>query len=103
MYSKLYTLKFGSQINAKIAAAYITEELGGGLADDEIAALEVAVDTEGTVVLNVRFDSPADLKKFVRRRETFIEDLRESFPFKADKFQTVTIFDYKRTPKVSVH
>ena len=96
MFSKVYNLRFTSLSEAKIALSFLTENIGGCIATDNIASLNIFLDKEGCIAITVRFDTLAELSNFEKKRGELLSDLRKSFTVKLDHMSAVAVFTFER-------
>lgn len=96
MYTKIYEVKSSGLAAAKIAASYITEELGGLIAKCNLAALNVLLCKDGTLYITINFDTAEDMKAFQVNQLGLFEDLRKSLNCETSQSQAVAVFRYER-------
>ncbi|MBU9696698.1 hypothetical protein GU927_002450 [Rhodobacteraceae bacterium HSP-20] len=96
MFVKVFNLKFANITDAKIAAAYISEQLAGCIAEYDLHSMTVLMCKDGNVSITAKFDNNADLQHFIREKCDFINDLRHSLLFKMDHYSAVAVFNFER-------
>lgn len=96
MFVKVFNLKFANLTDAKIAAAYISEQLSACIAEYDLHSMTVLMCREGNVSITAKFHSNADLQSFIRDKCDFIADLRHSLLFKMDHYSAVAVFNFER-------
>ncbi|OUD09050.1 hypothetical protein BVC71_10070 [Marivivens niveibacter] len=96
MFTKVYNLKFPGIEEAKIAVSFLSEEIGGSIADANISNLSILLDKEGQVSVSVRFDSASEMKKFCAAKGEVFDGLRKSFTLKLQEMSAVAVFNYDR-------
>lgn len=96
MFVKVFNLKFANLTDAKIAAAYISEQLSACIADYDLHSMTVLMCREGNVSITAKFHSNNDLQSFIRDKCDFIADLRHSLLFKMDHYSAVAVFNFER-------
>lgn len=102
MFTKIYTLKFPSVNEAKIAVSYLSEEIGGSIAECNIASLSILLDKEGTITLMVRFDTMQEMQVFSSRKSKAMNDLKSSFPIRTTESAAVAVFTFDREATATV-
>ena len=98
MFYRIYTIKLGSLANAKLAAAFFTEtfEKDGHMLP--VSSIEILFDSDGSLIIQVGVKSMGAMKRFNRYGDALLEELRESFTCRTEKFTTVSVFRY--TPQI---
>ena len=96
MYAVVYQFKFPSVSEAKVAAGFCSESLGGKIADYDFFGLNILISQNGDLNINVKFDDTSSLKKFEVNSEQIFHDLRNSFVFKETKFAGVYAYSYEK-------
>ncbi|MCT4684856.1 MAG: hypothetical protein N4A39_14120 [Roseicyclus sp.] len=79
MYSKIYTLCFQSLEAAKIGVSHLSTEIGGAIADANIASLNILLHKEGRVTMIVRFDALEDMNRFSQAQISVLAGLENVF------------------------
>jgi hypothetical protein len=79
MYSRVYTLRFRTLDQAKIGVSLLSEEIGGAIAEANIASLSILIDKGATVTLIIRFDRQEELDAFVKSRIDVLQRLKTAF------------------------
>lgn len=103
MFYRIYTVKLGSLANAKLAAAFFTETFEKDAHMLPVSSIEIFFDSEGSLLIHVGASSMAALKRFNKYGDAVLEELRESFVCKTDKFTTVSVFRFDQAAaKVAV-
>ncbi len=92
MFYRIYTVKLGTQANAKLAAAFFVEKFEHFVDMSKLAEVEVLLDAEGSVIVRVGCATLADMKKFIRSGDALMDELRQSFVCKSEKFSTISVF-----------
>lgn len=96
MFVKVFNLKFANITDAKIAAAYISEQMAICIEDYDMHSMTVLMCKDGNVSITAKFDSNNDLQHFIREKCGFINDLRHSLLFKMDHYSAVAVFNFER-------
>ena len=99
MFQKIYTLRLGGQSNAKLAAAFFGERFGEHGGKLNLKSAEVMLDASGSVIVSVSFSDLKYMKKFEVFGEKLLEELRESFAVKSEKFTTISVFKATYEPE----
>ncbi|MFD0859394.1 hypothetical protein [Roseovarius aquimarinus] len=96
MYTKIYQIATANLINGKIAASYVSEELGGLIAHFNMTALNVFLCREGVLYVTVNFDEASDMKAFQAAQVELFENLRKNLNCETTHFQAIAVFRYER-------
>ena len=96
MYAVVYQFKFPSVSEAKVAAGFCSESLGGKIANYDFFGLNILISQNGDLNINIKFDDTNSLKKFELDSEKLFNDLRNSFVFKETKFSGVYAYTYEK-------
>ena len=102
MYTKLYTLRFPSLTEAKVAVAFLSEEIGNAIADHDIASANILLEKEGSITVMVRFDTMDEMKSFTRRKSQTLDSLKKSFPLRLTETASVAVFTFEREAATTV-
>lgn len=102
MYTKLYTLRFPSLTEAKVAVSFLSEEIASAIADHDIASANILLEKEGSITVMVRFDTMEEMKSFTRRRSAMLESLKKSFPLRLTETASVAVFTFEREAATTV-
>lgn len=79
MYSKIYSLVFQSLEAAKIGVSHLSTEIGGSIADANIASLNILLHKDGKVTMVVRFDTLEDMTRFSQEQSRLLAGLQDVF------------------------
>jgi hypothetical protein len=96
MFVKVFNLKFANITDAKIAAAYISEQMAICIEAYDMHSMTVLMCKDGNVSVTAKFDTNTDLQHFIREKCGFIDDLRHSLLFKMDHYSAVAVFNFER-------
>lgn len=96
MFCKVYNLEFSSIKEAKIGVSYLSEEIGGAIAEWNIASLNILLDKRGTVSISVRFDSLEEMEGFSKNKLEIFADLKDSFSLKVKEMSAVAVYSFER-------
>jgi hypothetical protein len=102
MFTKIYTMKFPTLNDAKIAVSFLSEEIGGSIASFNISGVNILLDKEGMITITVRFDSLEEMQAFSKRKTDSLENLRKSFPVRLTEQTTVAVFTFNREAAATV-
>ena len=86
MYAKVYQYKFPGISEAKVAAAFCSDYLGQKIDEHNFHGLSVLISQEGDLTILIKFDDVTKLKSFDKVADQFVEDLKNSFVFKENKY-----------------
>ena len=64
MYAVVYQFKFPSISEAKVAAGFCSESLGGKISEYDFLGLNILISKNGDLNINVKFEDTNSLKKF---------------------------------------
>ena len=96
MYAVVYQFKFPSISEAKVAAGFCSEALGGKISEFDFLGLNILISKNGDLNINVKFEDINSLKKFESESEKLFNDLRNSFIFKETKFAGVYAYSFEK-------
>lgn len=97
MYSKIYHLNFKSLDAAKLAAAHLSEEIGGVIGDGNIASLNIMLQKNGKITVVLRFDSLDELNAFNVMGNRVISKLQGIFTMMtSDEAAAVAVYVFER-------
>ena len=85
MFAVIYQFKFPGVSEAKVAAGFCSESLGGKIAEYDFLGLNILISKDGDLNIHVKFEDAKSLKKFEDDSEKLLGDLRNSFVFKENK------------------
>ena len=86
MFAVIYQFKFPGVSEAKVAAGFCSESLGGKIAEYDFLGLNILISKDGDLNIHVKFEDAKALKKFEDDSEKLLSDLRNSFVFKEIRF-----------------
>ena len=75
MYAVVYQFKFPSISEAKVAAGFCSEALGGKISEYDFLGLNILISKNGDLNINVKFEDINSLKKFESESEKLFNDL----------------------------
>ena len=96
MYAVVYQFKFPSISEAKVAAGFCSESLGGKISEYDFLGLNILISKNGDLNINVKFEDTNSLKKFENDTNKLFNDLRNSFVFKETKFAGVYAYSFEK-------
>lgn len=96
MFCKVYNLEFSSIKEAKIGVSYLSEEIGGAIAEWNIASLSILLDKRGAVSISVRFDNLEEMEAFAKNNKQIFVDLKESFSLRFKEISAVAVYSFER-------
>ncbi|MFL2800637.1 MAG: hypothetical protein ACJZ8K_04245 [Paracoccaceae bacterium] len=96
MFAVIYQFKFPGVSEAKVAAGFCSESLGGKIAEYDFLGLNILISKDGDLNIHVKFEDAKALKKFEEDSEKLLGDLRNSFVFKENKVSGVFAFTYEK-------
>ena len=64
MYAKIYQYKFANVNEAKVAAAFCSDNLGGKIAEYKFQAINIAIGKGGDLSILIKFENIDKLKKY---------------------------------------
>tara|TARA_X000000950_G_scaffold226788_1_gene273707 strand:- start:671 stop:1015 length:345 start_codon:yes stop_codon:yes gene_type:complete len=96
MYASVLQFKFTSLNEAKIASGYISEGLGGKIAEFDFHGLNIMLGKSGEVTVTVRFEDAQMLKKFEANSVELIGEVSNAFPCSRSKFSGVCVYNFER-------
>lgn len=102
MYTKIYHMKFATMAEAKVAVSYLTEEIGGSIAEIDCASLNINLAQDGTVNITTVFDTPKAMKAFDDQNKAFIENLKATFLCRMQDYSAVSVFNFEREANPTV-
>lgn len=102
MLAKIYNLRFQSLNDARHAASYISDGMGGLVGELNISGLTVLLRKEGVVQAIARFDSQDDFIRIQSRRPDIINTLQKQFPCMIEDIAAVTVYNYEREATATV-
>lgn len=96
MLAKIYNLRFQNLADARHAASYISDGMGGLVGELNISGLTVLLRKEGVVQAIARFDTQDDFIRIQTRRPDIITTLQRRFPCMVEDMAAVTVYNYER-------
>ena len=96
MFAIVYQFKFPGVSEAKVAAGFCSESLGGKIAEYDFLGLNILISKDGDLNIHVKFEDAQSLKKFEDDSDKLLSDLRNSFVFKENKVAGVFAFSYEK-------
>lgn len=102
MFTKTYTLRFPSLTEAKVAVAFLSEEIGSAISDHDIASVNILLEKEGSITVMARFDTMDAMKSFTLRKSSALESLKKSFPLRLTETASVAVFTFEREAATTV-
>ena len=96
MFAVIYQFKFPGVSEAKVAAGFCSESLGGKIAEYDFLGLNILISKDGDLNIHVKFEDAKALKKFEEDSEKLLGDLRNSFVFKETKFAGVYAYSFEK-------
>lgn len=96
MYASVMQFKFTSLSEAKIASGYISEGLGGKIAEYDFHGLNIMLGKAGEVTVTVRFEDPKMLKKFEANSNDLVKEVSDAFACTRSKFSGVCVYNFER-------
>ena len=96
MYAVVYQFKFPSISEAKVAAGFCSESLGGKISEYDFLGLNILISKNGDLNINVKFEDTNSLKKCENDKNKLFNDLRNSFVFKETKFAGVYAYSLEK-------
>ena len=78
MFAVIYQFKFPGVSEAKVAAGFCSESLGGKIAEYDFLGLNILISKDGDLNIHVKFEDAKALKKFEEDSEKLLGDLRNS-------------------------
>ena len=101
MYAKVYQYKFPGISEAKVAAAFCSEKLGQKIDEHNFHGLSVLISQEGDLTILIKFDDVTKLKSFDKVADQFVEDLKNSFVFKENKYAGIYVYNYEKEATIN--
>ncbi len=102
MLAKIYNLRFQNLNDARHAATYISEGMGGLVGELNISGLTVLLRKEGVVQAIARFDTQEDFIRVQAKRPDVIGLLQKQFPCMIEDIAAVTVYSYEREAMATV-
>ncbi|WP_416916423.1 MAG: hypothetical protein ACMUJJ_06725 [Roseicyclus sp.] len=103
MYSKIYSLFFQSLDAAKIGVGHLSTEIGGAIADANIASLNILLHKEGKVTMVVRFDTLEDMTRFSNEQGRLLTGLHDVFKLRELSQNTaVSVYVFNREAAATI-
>ena len=96
MFAIVYQFKFPGISEAKVAARFCSESLGGKISEYDFFGLNILISQNGDLNIHLKFDDIASLKKFEQDSDKLLDDLRKSFVFKENKVAGVYAYSYEK-------
>ena len=81
MFAKVYNLRFPSVADAKIAASYFADNLGGLIVDCQIQSLNISLGQCGSLTIQTKFESSERLRSFEVKSSNIFKEIKQSFAF----------------------
>tara|TARA_B100000683_G_scaffold162139_1_gene156336 strand:- start:375 stop:770 length:396 start_codon:yes stop_codon:yes gene_type:complete len=101
MYAKVYQYKFPGISEAKVAAAFCSDYLGQKIDEHNFHGLSVLISQEGDLTILIKFDDVTKLKSFDKVADQFVEDLKNSFVFKENKYAGIYVYNYEKEATIN--
>ena len=101
MYAKVYQYKFPGISEAKVAAAFCSDYLGQKIDEHNFHGLSVLISQEGDLTILIKFDDVTKLKSFDKVADQFVEDLKNSFVFKENKYAGIFVYNYEKEATIN--
>lgn len=102
MLAKIYNLRFTSVHDARHAANYISDGMGGLVSDWNIAGLTVLLRKEGTVQVIARFENQNDFLRVQANRPQIVGQIQKQYPCMVEDVAAITVYSYEREATVTV-
>lgn len=97
MYSKVYHLNFKSLDAAKLAAAHLSEEIGGSIAEANIASLNILLHKDGKITVVLRFDQLEELNAFTVKGRMILTKMKGIFAMmQHDESAAIAVYLFER-------
>ena len=101
MFAVIYQFKFPGVSEAKVAAGFCSESLGGKIAEYDFLGLNILISKDGDLNIHVKFEDAKALKKFEDDSEKLLGDLRNSFVFKENKYAGIYVYNYEKEATIN--
>jgi hypothetical protein len=95
MYAKVFNLKFVKPTDAKVASSYFAEHLTKLIRPCKMQSISILLGPCGSLTINAKFDSGADLKMFESRSKEVFDDIKNSFDFIQTNYSRVYIYTFE--------
>ncbi|MEY4983742.1 MAG: hypothetical protein RIR62_2008 [Pseudomonadota bacterium] len=102
MLAKIYQLRFTNVDDARHAASYIADGMGGLVGELNIAGLTVLLRKEGTVQAIARFDNQVDFLRVQANRPKIVGEIQRRFPCIIEDIAAITVYSYEREAMATV-
>jgi len=102
MLAKIYLLRFADVNQARYAATYISEGMGGLIAEYNVSGLTVLLRKEGAVHVIARFDNQVDFLRLQANRPAIVAEMQRRFPCVIEDIAAVTVYSYEREAMATV-
>ena len=102
MLAKIYNLRFQNLADARHAASYISDGMGGLVGELNIAGLTIMLRKEGIVQAIARFDTQEDFLRVQSKRPDVIGMLQKQFPCIVEDIAAVTVYSYEREATTTI-
>lgn len=102
MLAKIYLLRFADLNQARYAASFISEGMGGLIADYNVTGLSVFLRKEGAVHVIARFDNEPDFRRLQANRPKIVAEMQRRFPCVIEDIAAVTVYSYEREAMATV-
>ena len=87
MFAIVYQFKFPGVSEAKVAAGFCSESLGGKISEYDFFGLNILISQSGDLNIHLKFEQDSD---------KLLSDLRKSFVFKENKVAGVYAYSYEK-------
>ena len=95
MFAKVYNLRFPSVADAKIAASFFADNLGGLIVDCQIQSLNISLGQCGSLAIQTKFESSERLRNFEAKSSNIFREIKESFAFTENHYVGVYTYAYE--------
>ena len=95
MFAKVYNLRFPSVADAKIAASYFADNLGGLIVDCQIQSLNISLGQCGSLTIQTKFESSERLRSFEVKSSNIFKEIKQSFAFTENHYVGVYTYAYE--------
>lgn len=95
MFAKVYNLRFPNVNDAKIAASYFADNLGGLIVECQIQSLNISLGQCGSLTVQTKFESSDKLRKFEKRAIDVFKELKQSLAYTENHYVGVYTYAYE--------
>lgn len=95
MFAKVYNLRFPSVADAKIAASYFADNLGGLIVECQILSLNISLGQCGSLTIQTKFETSEQLRNFEAKSLNTFKDLKQSLVFTENQYVGVYTYAYE--------